>query len=48
MEGILVKMQSAKDGFVQLTIKISKDKVTVDFMDYVDKPINVTIPDEKE
>lgn len=47
MEGVLQKMQSAKDETVRLTIDIPKKNVTVDFMDYIDKPINVTIPDEK-
>lgn len=47
MDGILVKVQSAKDSTVRVTIDIPKDRVTVDLMDYVDKPIDVRIPDEE-
>jgi len=48
LEGILLKMQSAKGENVRLTVDIPKKNVTVDLMDFIDKPINVTIPDEKE
>lgn len=48
MDAILVKMQSAKGEMVRLTVDIPKKNVTVDLMDYIDKPINITIPDEKE
>ena len=48
LEGILLKMQSAKGENVRLTIDIPKKNVTVDLMDFIDKPINVTIPDEEK
>jgi hypothetical protein len=48
LDAILEKVQSAKGETIKLTVVMVKKNATVDLMDYVGKPINVTIPDEKE
>jgi hypothetical protein len=46
MDAVLVKVTSLKDGFIRLTLDMAKDKMTVDPFDYIDKAVDLRIPDE--
>jgi len=48
MDAILTKVTSLKDNQIRLTIDMNRDDLTVDILDYVDKFLDVRIPDEKE
>ena len=47
MEGMLVKVSSAKDDTARLTIDVPRKNLTVDILEFVNKPIEVKIPDEQ-
>ena len=48
MDAVLVKAASAKDNLIRLTVDIPRDNLTVDIFDYIDKPVDIRIPNEKE
>jgi|GEM_PF-6808960 len=47
MDGKLIKVASAKDEMVRLTIEMPRGSLTVDIMEFVDKTLDIRIPDER-
>lgn len=45
MDAVLTKVQSAKDEMIQLTVVMPRKNATVDMLDYVDKVVEIRIPD---
>lgn len=48
MDAILVKVTSLKDNQIRLTVDMSRENLTVDPFDYIDKYIDIRVPDESE